>query len=574
MPSPSIQSARSWLRDPRVRFSRVATTDNIIYSILGLVTLAVLFYVGVLYTKETLPIERELLSRLGITTDTPISGFYGPGPWWGWLITLGMSHGHTLMALKSTNPEPNWDYDLIGASFYLVTAEIDLILKAKEISQLGDRASDYSGLLPALLCAERAVAVGNGFCLFTIITAFLFNYSSRFRAAGITAIPLILGIVASFSTLHAHKAIFQTVPARWWSLHRGIEELSFTLVDFPAWLITSIVSMAAPKYASQTYWMASIGTGSVGAIVWEVYLGQPHNIRHTLGLTLLAGAILAASFPCLEVLAWVVFGGPHFLFFWFLSWFPVYILAFCPYMGYFPLTGTTRSVLDMDQFSALLAVVVVALIRIWQSIHARYFKVMIHHHFPSGQELESGPLLPSSSSDTSCDSMRQTGFLLESVLLWVEIQNWFKPNLFESRGRNDPLELKLGYAVLWQLILILNSFAPRNNEGGNGGRVRAGWWWETLLDDDDVARGGRRSAELLSHQMRHNGLEGTGHFQERNYAGKIGFGCWEGRLRHIHHFSNLKMMADAGNLTVDFGGCKYALTKTKTGLKTASKTVL
>ncbi|KAJ7476258.1 hypothetical protein B0H11DRAFT_1917469 [Mycena galericulata] len=54
-------------------------------------------------------------------------------------------------------------------------------------------------------------------------------------------------------------------------------------------------------------------------------------------------------------------------------------------------------------------------------------------------------------------------------------------------------------------------------------------------------------------------LEGTGHFQERNYTAKIGFGCWEGLLRHIHHFSNLKMMVDARNLTVDFGGCKYAL---------------
>ncbi|KAJ7430141.1 hypothetical protein B0H11DRAFT_2398517 [Mycena galericulata] len=382
MPSPSTQSSQSWLRAHVVHFT--STTDNMLSNILVLVILASIFYVGYLHFKGTIPIEKELLSR--ITTDTPISGFYGPGPWWGWLITLGMSHGHTFMTLKSTRT--------------------DLILKSKEISQLGDKASD-SGLLPALLCAERVVAVGNGFCIFTIITAFLFNHSSCFRAAGITAIPLIFGIVASFFTLHAHKAIFQTVPVIWWSLHRGIKDgLSFTLVDFPAWLITSIVSMVAPKYVSRTYWMvAGIETGAVSAIVCMVYLRQPRNLGCALVRTLLAGAILAASFPSLVVLLWVVIVGQQILFLWIVCWLPIYILAFCPHMGYFPPTGTTRSVLDMDQFSALLAVVVVALIRIWQSIHTRYFKVMIHHHFPSGQELESGPLLPSSSSDTSGNSL-------------------------------------------------------------------------------------------------------------------------------------------------------------------------
>ncbi|KAJ7500726.1 hypothetical protein B0H11DRAFT_1994204 [Mycena galericulata] len=385
MPSLSTRSSQSWLRTHRLR--------NILYSILGLGTLAGLFYVGHLHFKGSIPIEKELLSK--ITTDTPISGFYGPGPWWGWLITLGMSHGHTYMASKNTGTEPDWDYDLIGASFYIVAAETDLILKAKEISQLGNKASD-SVLLPALLCAERAAAVGNGFCLFTIITTLVFNYSSRFRAAGITAIPLILGIVASFFTLHAHEAIFQTVPVIWCDLHRGIKEqiFFFTLVDFPADYLMIVLSLIQ-NFASQTYWIvAGIVASLVSAIVWVV---QPRNMTRPLVQILLAGAILVAI-PCLLALQMVGIGIVLISLFC-VFWLPIYIRAFFPYLGYFPPTGTTRSVLDMDQFSALLAVVVVALIRSWRPIYDRYFKAMIKSHLSSSAlDTESVPLLPLSSS--------------------------------------------------------------------------------------------------------------------------------------------------------------------------------
>ncbi|KAJ7430142.1 hypothetical protein B0H11DRAFT_1943690 [Mycena galericulata] len=127
------------------------------------------------------------------------------------------------MALKSTGTE--WDYDLIGTSFFIVAAEVDLILKAKEISRLGDSTFDYPGLLPALLCAEDVVEVGMGFCLFTITTPLLVPHLlehrfSAFRTAWVATIPLVFGIVASFFTFYAHKAIFETAPVIWWSSRR------------------------------------------------------------------------------------------------------------------------------------------------------------------------------------------------------------------------------------------------------------------------------------------------------------------------------------------------------------------
>ncbi|KAJ7236591.1 hypothetical protein B0H12DRAFT_1256351 [Mycena haematopus] len=41
--------------------------------------------------EESAATQRTLLSR--ITNNTPISGFYGPGAWWSWLITVGMTQG-------------------------------------------------------------------------------------------------------------------------------------------------------------------------------------------------------------------------------------------------------------------------------------------------------------------------------------------------------------------------------------------------------------------------------------------------------------------------------------------------
>jgi hypothetical protein len=48
------------------------------------------------YIRKTISTEKELLPR--VTRNDPISGFYGPGAWWAWLITLGMTHAHAARA--------------------------------------------------------------------------------------------------------------------------------------------------------------------------------------------------------------------------------------------------------------------------------------------------------------------------------------------------------------------------------------------------------------------------------------------------------------------------------------------
>jgi hypothetical protein len=81
---------------------------------------------------------------------------------------------------------------------------------------------------------------------------------------------------------------------------------------------------------------------------------------------------------------------------WIIVWWPVYILAFFPQIGYFP--PTNMSVFDMDQFAALLSIVVVATIRIWgpifKAVHSRLFA-------STASSYEMSPLLPVSSGDTT-----------------------------------------------------------------------------------------------------------------------------------------------------------------------------
>jgi hypothetical protein len=85
-----------------------------------------------------------------------------------------------IKALWTTGGLPDgWDYDLIGASSYIVAAAIDLILKSRAVVQSRDTASD-SLILPAIqvACAEYVVSVGTGSSLITILTAVVFGGSS------------------------------------------------------------------------------------------------------------------------------------------------------------------------------------------------------------------------------------------------------------------------------------------------------------------------------------------------------------------------------------------------------------
>jgi hypothetical protein len=107
----------------------------------GSIIFVILTLVGVIFAVEASTTHRTLASRN--TGDTPISGFYGPGAWCAWLITIGMTHGHIGVALlKKGDLAAEWDYDLIAAGGYIITASIDLILKSRTIARLGEAASE------------------------------------------------------------------------------------------------------------------------------------------------------------------------------------------------------------------------------------------------------------------------------------------------------------------------------------------------------------------------------------------------------------------------------------------------
>ncbi|KAF8214511.1 hypothetical protein K438DRAFT_2008808 [Mycena galopus ATCC 62051] len=338
---------------------------------------------------ETIATQCTLLSR--IPNDAPISGFYGPGAWWAWLITLGMTHGHMGVAFVTEGYlAPEWDYDLIAAGGYIIAASIDLILKSRAIVQLGEGAHE-SPLLPALICAERVVIIGTGSSLFTVATS-LFGGSSGVRRAATAAIPLLLALVASFFALRAHEAISRVMPVIWCRLHDGVKlgqrEIPFTTIDFPAVVLDAAVHMPE-LYISRDYWIYNGGLCAVVAVLAPVVnLLRRRNLIHALrsagyGLALLA---FIAAVPLLALAALPVFGAMQWLSGWVMFWVPIYILAFFPQMGYFPLTG--MSIVEMDQLAALLSVAFIAVLR---SFHRVLEAVRSH---PPRSSHEFVPLLP------------------------------------------------------------------------------------------------------------------------------------------------------------------------------------
>ncbi|KAJ7493927.1 hypothetical protein FB451DRAFT_1215731 [Mycena latifolia] len=350
---------------PPPRGRRYWSRELLIYNaILAVPSLAAswIIFGWTLFDQGLPTFPRELRSK--ITAETPISGFYGPGSWLAWLITLGMSHGNMIKALLTTGALPEeLDYDLIGASCYTVAAAIDLIRKSRTIAQLGDAAS-ASVLLPALACAEFVVWLGGGSSLVTMLTALFLGRSepSGFRIAGIAGIPLMFAFVASGFTLHAHQAIAQTAPVFWCVAHNATQPPGtreyVIFGHFPASIATQW------KVLSQRYcmWAGTI-MGAVLAVVFVWEMLEQRTLRRAPRKTILTGILSVLPFiPWFELafidtmwfLCWVAF------------WWPVYILAFFPQMGYFPITG--MSLLEMDQTAALLAVAVVAAIRILRSI--------------------------------------------------------------------------------------------------------------------------------------------------------------------------------------------------------------
>ncbi|KAJ7091047.1 hypothetical protein C8R44DRAFT_750793 [Mycena epipterygia] len=334
-----------------------------------------------IFRKGGPSIHHRLLSTL--TPDTPVSGFYGPGSWWAWLITLGMSHMHMVGALVRTGRVPlEWDYDLIAASYYTVIAAVDLIVKSREIARLGPTASD-STLLPALTAAEYVVWVGTASSMFTLWKGLWgalygpgFRFSSFKRTTGIAIVPVLSAFVAWGFSLRAHQAIAQTAPVFWCFAHNWNNEDPMGILHMPA----EIALPWAEPYASPLYWQfCSVVRAAVTIVVFLRRIVGGETQRRGLWFAAKAGFI---SFACASCLSLVVIGCFVGLWAstWLLMWWPVYILALSPWVGYFPATGI--SVLEMDQIAVLLAVAVVAAIR---------FGLCGFH---ASETHELGPLLP------------------------------------------------------------------------------------------------------------------------------------------------------------------------------------
>jgi hypothetical protein len=334
-----------------------------------------------LFSAKIITTQKTLLSQ--VTNNTPISGFYGPGTWWAFLVTLGMTHGHMVMAvLRKGYLRSEWDYDLIGTSSYTVAAAINLIYKSKAIAQLGDKASE-SSLLPALVCAERVVSVGTGSSLFTLAGALIYGRPYRLRTIGIAAIPPIFALVASGFCLHAHQAISRMAPVLWCLHVNGSSYEPFVVpvtVDFPAVMGETIPSFLR-IYLLHAYWLSAAGVG--GMAVLAVFLvclvmvpGLQSALLAALGTAFCAG-VASVAVPILGIAFMLFVIGSFWVILWVTLWWLVYILAFFPQIIFFPPTAT--SVLEMDQIAALLGVSAVAAIRILRAI----FKVI----YPSAHSL-------------------------------------------------------------------------------------------------------------------------------------------------------------------------------------------
>ncbi|KAJ7260339.1 hypothetical protein B0H12DRAFT_380590 [Mycena haematopus] len=354
MPHGAFRWVRNCPKFTVVAFALVACT-----TIFGL-----LIQVTVFYLQELMAAQIKLRSL--ITENTPISGFYGPGSWWAWLITLGMTHAHMVVSsLASDEPSEEWDYDLIGASTYTVAAAIDLILKAKLIHQLGNSACG-SPLLPALFCAERTVWVGTGSSLFLILFtlfAATIGVSPDRRRVGVAIIPVVFAIVASWFRFRTHQTILRTDPKTPCRLPDGsmLEPgVSSVLLDVPGFVVDVLT-----KIPGFSYWLALGAIVPVLAIVAakvDPWCARPFIV--VIGVT--------AWVPLLIFGAASVVLLPFFLV-WSIFWVPFYILAFFPQMGSFPLTN--MSVMDMDQLAASIGIGFIAAFRsarrIFKIVHDR-----------------------------------------------------------------------------------------------------------------------------------------------------------------------------------------------------------
>ncbi|KAJ7652631.1 hypothetical protein B0H17DRAFT_1147313 [Mycena rosella] len=207
-----------------------------------------------------------------------------------------MSHGHTGMALLRTGKLPSeWDYDLIGTSFYVVVATVDVA---------NNRTAWRSGQRPR----HRP----------------LFERLSRARMIGVGAIPLLFALIASGFTLHAHQAISHTAPVIWCSFYDGStpvkrEDIPFTLVDFPA--------------------MVGVTVSSLPGICLSLVRGR--NLARAVRPTAWSALIAAGTFSTLPILSIgpvAGMGAVKWVIYWVFAWGP-FISSLFPANGFFPAYG-------------------------------------------------------------------------------------------------------------------------------------------------------------------------------------------------------------------------------------------
>ncbi|KAK7001424.1 hypothetical protein R3P38DRAFT_2649515 [Favolaschia claudopus] len=343
-------------------------------------TPALISWVYHLFNEHAVADQKTLRSR--ITSDTPVAGFYGPGSWWAFLVTLGMSHGHALTAIWKTGslPSSEWDYDFVGASAYIVAAAIDLIIKSRTIARLGDQASQ-SSLLPVLVCAERVVSLGTGSSVFSLGVAL--RHGPHWRTVLVASIPLVLALIASGFCLHAHKTISRAAPVIW-CLHQGglfdSKTPFLAAPDFPAvaaQLMISILKIYSQE-PGHNYWRGWVWWTPGGTFVFLVFWLVQVGLREIISAGILAVGFLGMLFVLFPIifsiillsyitLVWLVS--------WVLVWWPVFFLAFFPLARFFP--PTNISPLEMDQLAAPLAIVAVAAIRTSRTIYRAFYPTTI-----------------------------------------------------------------------------------------------------------------------------------------------------------------------------------------------------
>jgi hypothetical protein len=209
--------------------------------------------------------------------------------------------------LKEEDLAAEWDYDLIAAGGYIIAASIDLIVKSRAVAQLGEAANE-SPLLPALLCAERVVAIGTGSSIFTVLISFN-GKSFPLRRAGTATIPFLFAFIASFFVLRAHEAIAHKTPVLWCRSHNGIKlrrrEIPFNGIDFPATLVFDAIALGQ-VYVVPNYWIcAGVASAVVAVIAFIVSLVKRRNLLYALPFAA-SGLLLFGLFAAFPLLGMVV----------------------------------------------------------------------------------------------------------------------------------------------------------------------------------------------------------------------------------------------------------------------------